>query len=362
MFKVNDQVSIGIFLNKKEVTLDNGNALKVCHIQASTKNSLPVLRLEMVDLLNTLASLGLTDNSQIQVSIKTTKVVDRQFRVFSWRRTPFGDGHVYVIDAYYDYPKYLTGTSNLTKTTDSSTMLKSIADQCGIPIKNPMATTSDTMLWHQGNKTNAAFARYVSNHGFEDDKSHMMLAVDSEGFMRYKNINLEEAPKYSLSFVSTNPGSVMVTDFRPTTSSGMRNHMAGFRHERVIQSISNPSKISELQFNPDSKKPLLNTEVRDRIERSKVSYSPINFGNTPDTHDKALYQNMRFNMLKSLGGEFVLASQTTLEPGDRFRFTTPPEQRMSAYDGDYTVADKVIFIAGADYLEKVVAYRNGLDK
>lgn len=361
MFKINDQISISVFLEDREIVLSNGNALLVCHIATSAKNALPVLRLEIIDVLNNFINYGLTDNSLIQVSIKTNIVVDRKFRVFSWQRTPFGEGHTYVIDAYFDYPKYLTGTTNKSATDSSSSLLSKIAAECGIPYFTQSAQTADTMTWHQGNKTNAKFARDIALHGAVSEKSHMMLAIDSVGVMRYIDLNASRPIAATLAYTVVTSGSFTVTDFKPIAGSGMKNHQAGYRHERVVQSLTKPSVIEAIDYAPDSAKPLMNSTVRGKIERAKVSYSPIDFGNSGEYYDKALYQNVRYNMLKSLGAEFLVGNPTGLEPGDSFKFSTPKELRMSAYDGTYQVADKIIFIAGATYLEKVIAYRNGLD-
>lgn len=362
MFNVNEQVQIGVFINDKELILNNGNALMVCHIHASSKTSLPVLRLELLDVLNKVAELGLSDNSKIRVSLKTSAVVDRDFRVFKWQRTPYGDGHAYMIDAYFDYPKYITGTSNGVFRGTSYGAIAKAAQDCGIKLHKNTKDTADSSLWMLGNKTNAAFCKYAAQHGRLSDTSHMALAVDSEGFLRYFDISALPEPKTTLAYLVSGENMVMLSDFKPSSAAGFNNHSAGFRHERVVQSLTKPSVLKDLSFTSDSNKPLLNMEVRDVVGRNKVSYSPINFGNTEEVQDKARYQNLRYNMLKSLGGEFVTPRPTGLEPLDNFKFSAPKELKLDGYNGTYTIADKIIFIAGSDYYEKLVAYRNGLDK
>jgi len=365
-FRVNDQVTASVFIAGREFLLDYGNSLRSLHIQASSLLHLPQMRISFVDTLDQMPNFGLQDGAQITVQINSTVTTTRNFRVFHWDRDPAPQGFVYTIDCYWDAPRYWAGTSQAGIRGSSSQALQDIASTCGLKWWSKNDNTSDSMLWLPGNKTFAAFARDIARAGYISDTSHMGLAVDSIGNMLYLDINKIPKPEISVGTLAVQGGGhfLMCTDFTPQTKSGTNNLVGGYRHNRYVQSVNGTLELDnledELQFDSDSKYPLLSQDVRGRMVRGGVSYGHVDFGNVHDKYERAKYQNGRYNLLNSLTGEVLFPFQTSWEPFQNFSLAQPADLESSQYNGEYTIRDKIIFIQGTTYVEKLVAVKNGL--
>jgi hypothetical protein len=193
----------------------------------------------------------------------------------------------------------------------------------------------------------------------------MMLAIDTLGAMRYIDLNANPKPTITVSQLPAAGDKTAITihDFTPTGNSGAYNMIGGYMHDRYAQSALTPysSPISQLTLDSDARFPSVNTSVREEVAQSYVTYSPIDFGNTHFDYEEARVQNIRYNLLNSLTGEFLVGFQTMFEAGDNFNHVAPANSNNDQYDGEFTVATKIIFIAGSQYNEKIIAVKNGLN-
>jgi hypothetical protein len=78
MFKVNEYIQVGVFIDGYEFPLSNGNALTVLHIVASTTLTLPALHIQIMDTLNVMKDTNLNDGSKLTVILKGAKTVTRE--------------------------------------------------------------------------------------------------------------------------------------------------------------------------------------------------------------------------------------------------------------------------------------------
>lgn len=365
MFKVNDYTQVGVYIDGYEFPLSNGNALTVLHIVASTTLTLPALHIQIMDSLNVMKDTNLNDGSKLTVVIKGAQTITRNFRVHHWIRTPIGPGFTYTIDAYYDAPQYWSGSAIGGITDTSSNVLSSICDTTGLTYWPKNTSTKDSMLWMPSNKSYGLWARAIARYGYLNDTSHMVLGVDTQGNMRYIDVNSFASSGINVGYLAPQgvDNFITITDFKPTVKSGINNNLAGYLHTRNVQSISNGTDPeSELSVNiGNNPYPLFNQDVRSTIGRGSISYSPIDVGNTHDKYERARYQNSRYDMLNNLGGEFLFPVQNNLEVLDDFSYTGPAGLHNIQYDGTYRIGTKIIFIAGSTYQEKVIAFRLGLN-
>jgi len=362
-FKVNDQLDGLIKINGQELVLTNGNFLKTLHIRAAALDALPTMHFEFVDLLKLVPSMNLNDGSTVEVTLSSNIQIVRNFRVFSWLRTPVGDGFAYSIDCYWDAPQYLMGTSCAGILGSSSSVLNTIATTCGLGISTFNQVTADQMIWLPNNRTYAIFAKDVARHGFRSATSHMVLAVDSHGTMRYWDINSNPAPAVTVGFVPPSNGGAYqrISDFTATINSGTNNMVGGYQHVRHAQSVTGSTVVNQLTLSSDSKVPTINFDVRTELARSFVTHSPLDYGNVHPNYEQAWVQNIRYNLLNSMEGQFLFNTMTNWEPLDNFNYAAPSDLNNNQHDGEYTVTTKIVFIAGKDYSEKIIAVRNGLN-
>lgn len=365
MFNINSSITCAVFINGREFPLDSGNVMHMLHIAASALYKLPVMQITLTDAVNVMPKFELQDNVEIGITLSGLYKMDRKFRVLDWNSQPVGDGFRYTINCYWDAPKYWAGSGNAGFTGSSSAVLEQIAKSCGLTVYERNAKTSDSMTWMQSNRSFSQFARDIARHGYVSAQSHMMLAVDSLGSLRYVDLNALTVPQIGVSLVPP-PGSdqLLITDFHPITRSGINNVLGGYQNERFMQDADAASttedRTTKVDLKSDARYPLVNTKARDIIGRGPISYSPINFGNVHDNYERAVYQNIRFNLLKSLTGEFLFTFQTPFEPGSQIVFAQVPDRKASEYNGVYTVTEKIVFIHGGSYNEKIIGVKNGL--
>ncbi len=363
MFRINEQLEAAIYVNGKELMLNGVNFLQSIHINTAATSQLPVAVIRFVDLIDSASDVGLQDNVPLVLTLAGAVTVDRKLRVYSWRRSPAGEGFSYEVTCYWDAPKFWSATSNKVYQGTTYEVMQTIASECGLQFGKNNTATSDPMQWSQGNRTFGEFARHLARHGYANDKSHMVLGVDSTGVLRYLDLNGIPKPEINLGYISeaTSGPFIQITGFQPTNVAGTNNTVAGYLHDRHIQLLEEPAVLKSVTLDPDSRKPLLNLEVRDMIGRGGISYGPIDFGNVHPKYERARYQNQRFNLLNNLVAEFVVGFQTTLEMFDNFKYVPPRQLGSEAYSGEYTIASKIIYIPGNAYYEKLIAVKNGLE-
>lgn len=365
MFKVTNYLEAGVFINGQELQLDGGNFMQSLHIRASARGKLPICALRFADLFNSAEKVGLQDNVPIVIILNGVLNKEYRFRVHRWSRTPAGPAFNYSIEGYWDSPKYWAATTAAAVKGTSYEVIRNIASTCGLQFSKGNSPTSDQMLWHPGNKVYGEFAKAIARHGFVDEKSHMVLGVTTRGELRYVNVNANKPPQLNFVHVTkeTNGnGFVQILDFTPLATAGDNNTIAGYLHDRYTQTLEKAEVLKEVILDPDSKKPLLNRDVRDIIGRGGISYGPIDFGNTHPKYERALYQNTRFNLLNNLQAEVTVGFETDIDLFDNFKYVPPEQMNSEAYSGEYTVSDKIIYIPGNAYYEKFLVTKNGLER
>lgn len=355
-YRVKDALELSIRINNLEYPIDRANVVNFLHMAASTKFQVPTLHFSVTDITRSMSAMGLADGVPIQIIVTCDgQVTSRNFRLNTWVNPPGTD--VYSIDGFWDAPKFRVGTTNKSLHGTTNKALSDIAATCGLAYSG--TTTNDTQLWVPRNRTWAEFAAYVARHGYISDQSHLVSAIDSQGTFRFKDVRKPEK-SFLGSYGYVADRAYRVEEYAPVVKSGQNNTRGGYRSTRINTSISQGHQTQDqLAFTPSEKKLLVSGEIRDIQKRGVFAYSPINFGNTHDNFDKALYQNRRFDYLRSLACEFLIFNPTLIEPLDEFLFTTSPSA-PGEYDGSYMISHKVIYIQGNNYVEKLTGLREGL--
>lgn len=364
MFKVNDQLQLAVYINGKELMLTNGNLMQSLWIRADALFKLPLMVLSYVDLCDATSKVGLQDNVPITVSFAGAVNVERNFRIYSWTRSPVGEGFAYTLNCLWNAPKYWTTTTNSNIRGTSYDVIKQIAHTCKLEFSSSNPQTADSMLWSGGNRTYNEYVRDIARHGYIDEKSQMVLGVDTEGLLKYFNINAIPKPTLSVGYTAqaTKEAFLQILDFTPKSTAGDNNTIAGYHHDRHTQSLENSEVHKSVTLDPDCRKPLVNKEVRNEIGRGGVSYAPIDCGaNVHPKYERALYQNTRFNLLNNLRAQVLVGFQTDLDLFDNFKYVPPAQLSSEAYAGEYTISGKIIQIVGNAYYEKFTAVKNGLE-
>ena len=355
-FRVKDELEIAIFINDVEYPLEAVNALQFFHASESTKYLVPTVHFSVMDSAKCMRQLNLADASRIKVHVKDSENTQVMcFRSNTIQKPPSGGEDLYIIDGFFDNPRFKDGTSSAGINATSSGALQQIASLCGM--KYVGDSTNDKQIWYQRNMTYSKFVNFIANNGFVSPSSHMVTGVDLTGTLRYRDIrNNKDMKRVTVGFQSS--GALTAKEVQPTSAAGFSNPLSGYRSTLVGQSAYGGFKLEDLSFRPRAKTLAMSEEARDLQQRGSFSFSHIDFGNNHPNYEQAAYQNTRYDALRSVGVDLIFSEPTGLVITDPFQLTVSKDN-PSEYDGEYVVQHRVVYVQGKNYVEKIVALKEG---
>ncbi len=365
-YSVQGKLEVSIFINDVEFPLDTMNTLNFMKITWWTRGILPMCHFGIFDARHSLDKIELQDGIPLRIVIKPlgAKSVVYNFRKFDHKKNFNGTGFEYEVDGYLDFPLYWSGTSSAGIRGTSSDALSQIASQCGLSYTG--TSTNDSQLWIPRNRTFGEFANEIKRRGYATANSYMELGVNPDGTMKYVDVQNLPAPTVTVVLGQYLQGAITAADYTPHAASGLPNKMTGYQNTRYDQSIVGTALStanSSITFTPDSKSPLFNTVVQKAVARGYQSYGGLDVGNVHENYEAAIYQNRRLANTYSLSVEFTIQTPTALKLFDTFTFSVDQEvnKQDAAYAGTYIVAGKVLAITGAQYAEKILGVRQGVN-
>ncbi|QRE00339.1 hypothetical protein [Burkholderia phage BCSR5] len=364
---VTDRIELSLFINGVEfpLGLDSFNVMKFLHMAESVKFRVPTCHFAVTDAGHSLDKINLQDAIPIKIAVKGSGGPTRvyNFRKFNHKRTFEGDAFAYEMDGYFDAPRFWAGTavSGFTGTSDGA--LSMLAQQNGL--KYSGWKTNDSMTWMPGNRKQHAWASEIEAHAYAGDDSFMRWGIDLEGNMRYRNIlGLQDSKKRIIAHQIVE-GAASAVDYEVLAGSGFSNASEGYGNNRFVQSADGKGLVlSDLQFKADSRSPLFSKTMKEKVQRGRITHSPINFGTVHPNYERAAYQNARFESLYSLELSCQIFGQSYMDMFDVITFSTETEKQTedAAYSGTYVVTGKAIYVEGATYSEKVFISRMGVNQ
>lgn len=366
MLTIQDRLSIQVMLNGKEFPFRRVNSLDYLHMVASAKLAVPMVDLQLLDSVGWLTQNNvLFDGSLIEivVSNKNGGSEAYAFRMNSYKEKRSGDLSTVRIDGYLNVPKYWGGSQLTPEIGTPSEALKTIAATCGMAAD--VDSTSNSQTWFARNQKYHTWAREIADAGYAGDQSCLMLAIDFNNSLRYKNIGSSEGTVKTLSLIQPVRDAIYVPIFTPRVAPGVSNNESGYQSYMVQQDPLNASLYrvhQRVEFQNDENGSLMvNGEIRSGIDRSKVAFAPISPGNVNETFERGRYQNRRVGFLFSVGLDVVTPDTTALPLLSAVNVVAPSDERTRYYSGKYRVVSRVIYVKGADYYEKLELSRKTLN-
>jgi hypothetical protein len=366
-YSVQGRIEVTILINGTEFPLDAINTLNYLQIAWTTRTILPTFRLGVFDGRHVLDNLDLQDGIPVSIVVKPLgfNSVTFNFRKYDHTKTFNGSGFTYEMDGYLDFPKFWTGTTLAGIRGTSSDALSSIASQCGLTFDG--VATSDSQLWMPRNRTFGEWAYAIKKRGFISETSYMELGINPDGTMVYRDVTQLPAPQVTLILGQFKQGAFTAMDYMPKARSGLNNKMTGYQNTRyqqsmvIADSLSTPNSTVDIQ--PDTTAPLYNKTVQGLVQRGYQSYGGIDVGNTHDNYERAMYQNIRVANTYSLDVEFLVQTPTNMSLFDTFTFSVDQESNKqdAPYAGTYTTVGRSMLITGAQFAEKILGTRQGLN-
>lgn len=365
-YTVDGRIEVSVFINNVEFPLDSMNTLNYLHIAWTTRSILPTFRMGLFDQQHILDKYELPDGIPVRIVVKPLGLqsVTFNFRKYDHKKSFNGKGFIYDMDGYLDFPKYWIGTSVVGVRGTSNDVLQQIASTCGLNYDG--ISTNDAQLWMPRNRTFGEFAYAIKRRGYVSDASYMELGVNPDGTMIYRDVTQLGAPQKTIVLGQLKDGAITAMDYLPHVKSGLNNKMTGYQNARYDQSMIEQQAStanSSVTIQIDSNAPLFNTQVQTLVQRGYQSFGGIDVGNTHSNYEKAFYQNLRIANSYSLDVEFLLYSPSNLSLFDTFVFSVDDEanKQDAAYAGTYITVGRALAITGAQYSEKILGTRQGLN-
>jgi hypothetical protein len=323
--------------------------------------------MQINDVQHAMDSIGLQDGIPIRIVIKPNGMSTRtyNFRMFNHKREQGGGSYTWSIYGYWDAPIYWNTTSTAGIQDTSNGVLKKIAAKCDLKFDG--TDTNDQQLWLPKNRSYRAFAKDVCDNGYVNDTSCMLIGVDLDSTLRYKDINNLKPPTKKILAYKYDQFAYTATEISVSAGSGFNNALTGYQNTRYSQSTAGDKpheEIKDLKFKPDTKAPLYNADLKKKLQKGQVRYGPIDVGNVHANYEKASYQNTRYRNLFSLSINLLLFQVTELQLMEQFTFSVQDEEtnQDTANAGVYTISGHAIYIKGGSYFEKIGASRHGTNE
>ncbi len=366
-YSLTDRLEIAVFINDKEYPLGSVNLLNALHITTTVRGSLPLLTMAINDVEHIFDRLSLQDGIPIRVVIKPNGQETRtyRFRKFNHKRDMNGASYTWTIFGYWDAPAYWNTTTAAGIKGTSNDVLQQIANSCNLKFDG--TATNDSQLWMPRNKAYRAFAKDIAQNGYVNAQSCMVLGVDLDATMRYKDVNNLPAPTKKIIAYQQAKDAVTAVDVTVNASSGFNNAMTGYQNMRYVQSSVDDelqTQLKDLQFTPDSKSPLYNTKLKDQLARGPVRFGPISCGNVHENYELASYQNTRYRNLFSMGLELLVTNISDFKLLEQINFSVQKEDLSQDVlnSGIYTISGHSLYVQGANYFEKIGITRHGTNE
>lgn len=364
-YALKDRLFASILFNGREFPFE-GNALDFIHLSSSVRSALPILTFKITDVTKFLSLNNyLVDGTLITVTAgKEQQKTAYNFRLFSSTELP-SNSPEYRIHAYLDAPKYWSSSLIQSQKGTTSEVLRFLANRCGMTYNG--VKTSDSQVWIPQNLPIREFVRKIQQYGWVNDSSCMQAGVTLGKELRYRNVSdFADYPVKDF-FATTKVTDTVkpMTDYAPRNRSGFYNVTSGYKDSRVTQSVLlEDATHTKVTFKKNSSKLMMSNEVKGQLEQNKVSYAPVDVGNTHENYERALYQNRRLGNLFTLGLEILTPEFTACDLLDvvSVEVELPDVKGMRQYGGKYLVLSKVIYIQGGNYYEKLELARHGLNE
>lgn len=343
-----------------EIKIDGGdlpggfNVISSVDVCASTMVLCPTMAMTISDRNSVLSrQRSLTDGNPISVTLAKSyddpNMKRHDFRLFGHRTPTVDRGQVVRIVGIIDAPKYVNSSPSKAYVGTSEEVLRAVATECGLSFSGPNAFNGkqmdDSQTWLAVGKKYCQFAHEVARHGFMDETSGMILALTSQGELRYRNvIDVLNQPLEKIQTVfahgvvsseaDTGRNVVFVREVGDANISGYTNSWMNYGSSAVTNKIDGDESIaveSGVDIKTTAKALPINAEAKAAAPHVRVDYSPRDAGNVHEKYERGLFQN-----LKVLG---LMSQKLSL---------------LCDYASDVELLDAVIYRqAGADYTQPV---------
>lgn len=364
------QLSVGLFIGDKEFPLQVSPLFKI-DVYSNTRVMLPTAKIMFTDPYSLIGvsnnQLRVREGTQVTVVISKDNVDTKySLRVYNVDRAIANNSYVYTLQCYYDAPKYMIDSTNKGWRATSSSVIKELAELCGLTYNG--VSTNDSQVWLGANDRIGKFVRYLAMHGFVSQTSCLVAAVTMTGELRYFDVNDTAQPALGMLMGQTPTGQdVLLHDAKVLTNSGFVNAIGVYRHHYVDQKLDAQPVHVESTVTRRAETEDFDSDVKRSVTRGRVDFSPSDLVNVHPNWGRAQYQNMRGSMINSVALAVQTGMRTPIDLLEQVKVNLKTqvgplgvEDSAGQYDGLYFITDKAISVDATHYVETFHLAREGI--
>lgn len=353
-----------IAINGIQLPLDHF-AQPELQIDGSDETGLPILTALLVD--NTGGQMiknfcPIPDGALISITIANNdSSITREFRASACRP----EGSVVALRGYANHPNYVIERSKSSINKTSQEALMELCDKCGLKFKGDV--TADKMVWLPSGQRLINFARYIASASYVDEASMMVARISLDGEFRLRNLARAQT---SIGLFGYSSGSIPIYGFRPDPNSTVNMH-GGYKQTQSSSSMSSKSQfiedmpldVRDASLNRNDK--LANLSVIGALKRIPIFHPR----NAHDNYGRARYNNDRAKVLFSMTSKLLINNAfTNLDALDTITLSNSSKvdgtidgTLATAYDGDWEISSKSLYVSNGQYFEMFRLMRMGLN-
>ena len=258
--------------------------------------------------------LTIQDGTRITIHIGVSEKDARpqKFRVYNVVLTSDNDTDSYLINCVLDAPKYTSMSLRSAYRGSSNSILSELNDLDLNEFEYSGTSTDDDQIWLGLGVTSSTFVQNVVKHGWVDESSAMMLCVDADHKMLYRNLSKQIAAK-GKEAINVNKhvdGELTVSESRFFSNAGFRNAWLGTGQYRFHSGVDGDHRYYDKVKVPDLGGWIpINSQVKTAIEFTRIDTCAFDCGNVHENYQKAEYQNLRLKSNYSQMGSLLIHGQ-----------------------------------------------------
>lgn len=381
MFALQGRVWLSIKIGGKE--LDGPNAIKAVYLAEGLGTMIPAFKIVISDLTSTFVSeRAIVDGTTVEVYIARSEqdlVKPRKYRVFGQSGVHPGLGPTLVLVGILDSPRYALTSVRKGYKGHSDEVMQQVASECGLTFSGPTVTNGatkndDYQVWHNIQTSPARFVSYLADYGWMNPTACAAVTCTSYGELRYRDLMAvlnTPVDQINTLFVHNaleaqadgTKQSHLVLEMMDQSYSGVSNASVNYGAERLVPTLTGdgqPQKHEAVDVKHPSGYLLINSEVKQQVNKSRADYAPLDAGNTHPNFQRANYQNIRLRSLFTERIVILVQDVTECQLYDAVIYRqadADPSKPVQASDVYIVTGKTIAVVNGVHYVERITLNR-----
>lgn len=345
------------------------------------------IKLNCRDLDSRFVSSSLFDGAKVAVRIQHETIqfdYNLKFALFgSPVVTPSrltNEGYDISMYGILDNYKYLTGVAGNSYQGSVSSVLKTIAAECGLATS--LIQTAENQTWYGHGRAHCNFARHLVDHCYLSPSSLPILGITHPNTLVMKDVvdMMKKKPKHVLTYQTKvkykddtktksdqaiEENTYVFATYQTKNVSGLYNSIGSYGSTFLQDSTSSAKSFESksITFDRMLANSEINKDTKSSIKEATVTYMPLDTGNTYDNFYVAEAKNKRIrNLYSNIFKALVVNEYTKIRLLDGVHLSIDlkfEDAKDTTYSGNYIVTAKTVNITRNVFREAITLTNYG---